>query len=123
MYNFRENFTIDENQLVNLKIESWITPKDASKKNYKRIVNQLQKDIKQLTYELSSILKYQNNYIINLDIRYSGIKYGKHSYMSCEIILAPKGEKLETQSIEEYLTYLQILFAENIYFNFQKNKS
>jgi hypothetical protein len=77
---------------VYINISAWAEPTNQDEEiNYSRVIKDINKKLKQDLFnyfnsnENSGFLK--NNTIVDLDIRESGIKYGKRSFMSCEITL------------------------------------
>tara|TARA_Y100000592_G_C5397244_1_gene281306 strand:- start:403 stop:840 length:438 start_codon:yes stop_codon:yes gene_type:complete len=59
--------------------------------DYDRVINKLRKDIKQtLNTTLDKKDFHHDKYIVDLDMRSSGISYKKRSFMSCEITLFQK---------------------------------
>ena len=59
--------------------------------NYQSIIKKLRKEIKHnLNLNLNSEDFYNNKYIVDLDMRASGISHVKRSFMSCEITLYQK---------------------------------
>jgi hypothetical protein len=77
---------------VYINISAWAEPTNQDDEvNYTRVIKDINKKLKQDLFnyfnlnENSGFLK--NNTIVDLDIRESGIKYGKRSFMSCEITL------------------------------------
>lgn len=79
---------------IYINISAWGEPTEEKELNYNRIISQLAKCIKQSTY---NYLKtnyddrfYTDRSIIDLDMRESGIKFGKRSFMNCEITLYQK---------------------------------
>ena len=52
---FRNITELSEN-CYNLKLEAWLTPKDNIERDYKSIVKKIEKDLKQLTYQLMNTL-------------------------------------------------------------------
>lgn len=81
---------------VYINISSWAQPKENDDNiNYSRSIKNLNKKIRQTVYNFldsneTYFLKEQT--IVDLDIRESGIKYGKRSFMSCELTLYSKTE-------------------------------
>ena len=116
MYCFR---FVDETEgkTFNLKVECWFTPKTEEEKDYKRYVNSFLKRIKQMTYDIKDLIGY-DEYIVNLDMRPSGIKFGKSSYMCSEIMLFSE----KAIDVETYLSMLNTLFKQDQYFSFYQNK-
>jgi len=74
-----------------INISSWATPTDENDTQYQRHLRELNKEIKQKIYNYLVYNKknffIKDRTIIDLDIRESGIKFGKKSFMSCEITL------------------------------------
>jgi len=59
--------------------------------NYEYFLSNLRKKIKQkLNNNLDQDLYYNNKYIVDLDMRTSGLSVEKRSFMSCEITLYQK---------------------------------
>lgn len=117
MYSFRCQ-SENDGESLSLKIESWFTPKSKENINYKSYIAKLQKKIKQMTYSIKNLVGCDENYIIDLDMRASGIKYGKNSYMCINIMLFYEDD------IEEvfYLSMLNDLLNEDDYFMFFETK-
>ena len=78
--------TVDAKQLksIYLNIQSWVTPKQEFEKP-ERIVSDLSKSIKNSVYEMIDTGLFKSNYIVDLDLRTSGITFGKKSFMNLEI--------------------------------------
>lgn len=112
------NITELSEDCYNLKLEAWLTPRDNKERDYKSIVKKIEKDLKQLTYQLKSGLSIEE-YIIDLDLRVSGISYGKKSYMKCYITLMKKEKNIDT---ELYLNYLNEYFDSNEIFEMSQDK-
>tara|TARA_Y100001937_G_scaffold105534_1_gene146465 strand:- start:718 stop:1155 length:438 start_codon:yes stop_codon:yes gene_type:complete len=65
--------------------------KEENEIDYDRIINKIRKDIKRtLNVNLNKEDFYNDKYIVDLDMRSSGISYKKRSFMSCEITLFQK---------------------------------
>lgn len=78
--------TVDAKQLksIYLNIQSWVSPKDEIDNNL-RVVSDLSKGVKNSVYEMLDRGIFKENYIVDLDLRTSGIVYGKKSFMNLEI--------------------------------------
>jgi hypothetical protein len=78
--------TVDAKELksVYLNIQSWVTPK-VEFENNERVVSDFSKSIKNSVYEMIDLGIFKPNYIVDLDLRTSGIVYGKKSFMNLEI--------------------------------------
>jgi hypothetical protein len=73
-------------QSIYLNISTWVEPTIAHFNNKKTISN-LNKAIKQSVYGNIKNTDFDDNYIIDVDIRESGFRYGKCSFMSCNVTL------------------------------------
>jgi hypothetical protein len=117
---------------VYINISSWAQPKeDDDTINYNRCIKNLNKKIRQVIYNfLDSNETYfiKEQTIVDLDIRESGIKYGKRSFMSCELTLY---SKIEIPVNDEYMsdilkmiytTLMKNVFESNDTFDFYKKK-
>jgi hypothetical protein len=80
--------TVDSKNLksIYLNIQSWVTPKDEYE-NVERVVSTFGKSIKNSVYEVLDRGMFKEKYIVDLDLRTSGITYGKKSFMNLEITL------------------------------------
>lgn len=83
---------------IYINISAWGEPTSSVDMNYTRVISRLAKCIKQNIY---NTLKASNdskfnilNSIVDLDMRESGIKFGKKSFMNCEITLYQIGESM-----------------------------
>lgn len=85
--------TVDSKNLKSLYInlQTWVLPKDEYE-NWNRIVGNLSRDIKHSVYESLNTELFQENFIVDLDLRTSGIQVGKKSFMNLEINLFTKNE-------------------------------
>jgi hypothetical protein len=118
---------------VYLNLSSWIKPLINDELNYSRIIKDLDKSIRQSVYNFLNLnttsLFFKNYTIVDFDLRKSGIKYGKTSYLSCEVTLYLKNE-LSVNSIEIKQEIDNIInciiknnFIENKYFSFNNKKA
>jgi hypothetical protein len=85
--------TVDSKNLKSLYInlQTWVLPKDEYE-NWVRIVGNLSRDIKHSVYESLNGELFHENFIVDLDLRTSGIQVGKKSFMNLEINLFTKNE-------------------------------
>jgi hypothetical protein len=92
---------------VFINISAWIDPKHSSEENYQRIIRNNHKKIKQVLYNRfasNNELFIKDRTIVDFDVRESGIKFGKRSFMNCEITLFVYEEIGETlDSVKEEL--------------------
>jgi hypothetical protein len=95
---------IDKNNPKSLyiNISSWATPISENEQDYVKCFRHLNKQIKQQLYNYIKINKKDfivfDRTIVDLDIRESGVKFGKKSFMSCEITFFSKINLPITQS-------------------------
>ncbi len=117
---------------IYINISSWAEPLEEEDVNYNQVIRNLNKRIKQTLFNIFD--KEQDCFfdggrtIVDLDIRESGIRYGKRSFMSCEITLFLHNEmsvtsdymKDKLESVTEEL--LKTNFESNKTFKFHKKK-
>lgn len=113
--------TVDSKNLksVYLNLQSWVNPKDEYE-NWNRIVSYFSKTIKNSVYEVLDKEIFKENYIVDLDLRSSGIVTGKKSFMNLEITFFTNQEfDFKDVILKESLRRV----TRNIYIeNFKKNK-
>jgi hypothetical protein len=117
---------------IYINLSSWVEPKeDVEHINYTRRIKNINKKIRQTVYNLlntKDTLFFENQTIIDLDIRESGIKYGKRSFMSCEITLyasneIPVNDECMKESLSKiYLSIIKNVFENDETFEFYKKK-
>jgi hypothetical protein len=80
--------TVDSKNLksIYINIQSWVTPKDEYD-NWNRVVSTLGREIKNSVSESINSSLFQENSIVDLDLRTSGISKGKKSFFNLEINL------------------------------------
>jgi hypothetical protein len=69
-----------------LNIQSWVQPKDEYE-NWDRIVANLSREVKHSVLESLNTNYYKTNFIVDLDLRTSGIQINKKSFMNLEVNL------------------------------------
>lgn len=118
---------------VYINISSWAEPSDDDvNENRNKIIRILNKRIKQNLFN-NFEKKYHNffnsnNIIVILDIKESGVKFGKRSFMSCEINLFSKLElPVNSDIMKEILAdiskeLIEEVFEKFEYFKFHKKK-
>jgi len=85
--------TVDNHNVksVFINLSTWALPKEKGDLDYSTIISKLNKKIKQELYDTVSLkytdLFHENRIIFDLDMRESGVKYGKKSFLSCEVTL------------------------------------
>lgn len=107
-------------ECINIKIESWCTPKIQENINYKNHIKSIQKKVRQMTYEYKDRFNYDEDYIVDLDIRYSGVEYGKLSYMSCQIMLFKTQNEIDETG---YLNKIEEILNSDDFFKYSKDKN
>lgn len=72
---------------VFLNISAWGEPTDEDIEQYTSVISFLKKEIKSHLFKTLPLSFSRVRTIVDLDIRESGVSYGKRSYMGCEITL------------------------------------
>ena len=115
-----------------INISAWAEPKNESEINYRRIIRDSDKKIRQIIYNsldgnaTTPFLKDRT--IMDYDIRESGLKYGKRSFVGCEITIYMKYEiPVNSDFLKPIVNDLinaiiDLGFEENKYFKFYKKK-
>lgn len=80
--------TVDSKNLKSLyiNIQSWVQPKEEHD-NWVRVVGNLSRDVKHAVLESLNTTQFKNDFIVDLDLRTSGINVGKKSFMNLEVTL------------------------------------
>ena len=121
--------TVDSKNLksVYINIQSWVTPKE-NYDNWNRIVSNLSREIKHSVFDSINNKLFQDNSIVDLDLRTSGISHGKKSFFNLEINLYTNSE-LDFKSTEikdSVKIIVKSVFRNNIlknkYFDFSTSK-
>ena len=119
-------------------ISTWVLPKKDG--NYNRIITSFENKIKKLIKENNFINNeiFDEFYILDLDLRSSGIRLNKKSFMSLEFNLYQKGSEIDYLPLISFdpkrhlFTYvtkminnitLSELFVNNEYFDFYLTKT
>ena len=122
--------TIDSQILksIYLNIQTWVEPhKDSD--NWNRVVLNLSRSIKHTVLRSINQKLFKENFIVDLDLRPSGINLNKKSFLNLEVNLFTNIESLDFKdnSLKESLKELtkNIInsnFSKNDYFNFSITK-
>jgi hypothetical protein len=122
-----------ESKAVFINFSAWAEPiEDVSEINISSVIRNIDKHIKQTIYNKLSLTESEfmvDRTIVDFDLRKSGIKFGKRSFMNCEITLYLKSElTLANPDIKDDLNALlkhiiKTVFETNPYFKFHKRKS
>jgi hypothetical protein len=80
--------TVDSKNLksIYINIQSWVDPK-LDLENWNRIVCNFSREIKHTVFDSIDTSLFTLNSIVDLDLRTSGINYGKKSFLNLEINL------------------------------------
>ncbi len=113
-----------------LSISSWGKPKIDEDVNYDKILSSINNKLKRVvSNKLNTDMFDSRRYIIDFDMKSSGIRYGKKSFMNCEITLYQKLKlKLSENNLQIELKniiddVIKEVFNENKYFSFEKKKA
>jgi hypothetical protein len=122
--------TVDSINLKSLylNIQTWVEPIEESE-NWTRVVLNLSRGIKHSIYEIINKELFNENFIVDLDLRSSGLHLGKKSFMNLEINFYLKNEGLDIKGVEiknslQEITkqIFKINFSNNQYFDFYLTK-
>lgn len=122
--------TVDSKNLksVYLNIQTWATPV-ISCENWNRVVANLSRNIKHNILDVVDLETFQQNYIVDLDLRTSGIQVNKKSFMNLEITFFMKKElDFKSNELKDKLKKIaKYIYQENMkknpYFDFTVSKS
>jgi hypothetical protein len=112
-----------------LNLQTWVEPINEPE-NWTRVVLNLSRAVKHSVYETLDKDLFDDSFIVDLDLRSSGLTLGKKSFMNLEINFFLNEEELDFKSkeIKENLkTIVTRIYDENFnnndYFNFTLTKS
>jgi hypothetical protein len=112
-----------------LTVSCWAEP-NKEEESWERVIKSLRRDIKSQLYNTVDIdIFKEEKSIIDLDIRSSGIRTGKRSYLNCEMTLFVKSNiEFKSEKINYSVTgilngLIENVFETNKYFRFHKTKS
>jgi hypothetical protein len=122
--------TVDSFELksIYLNIQTWVEPyKDSD--NWNRVVLNLSRSIKHIVLRSINQKFFKENFIVDLDLRPSGINLNKKSFLNLEINLFTNIESLDFKDnfLKESLkdltkNIINSNFSKNDYFNFSITK-
>lgn len=117
---------------VYINISAWAEPLSENEDNYGRAIKDINKKVKQSLYNSFSSDNFSefmcDRTIVDLDIRESGIRFGKRSYMNCEITLflnseMPVNSEFMKPQLDEVLgMVIKSTFDSSKVFKFHKRK-
>ena len=114
--------TVDSINLKSLylNIQTWVEPIEESE-NWTRVVLNLSRGIKHSIYKTINKKIFTDKFIVDLDLRSSGLNVGKKSFMNLEINFYLKEEGFDIKGIEIKKSLQEI--TEQIFkTNFSKNE-
>lgn len=123
--------TVDSKEFKSLYInlQTWVQPKRDSA-NWNRVVLNMNKSIKQSIYENIDKINFDDNFIVDLDLRSSGLKLNKKSFLNLEITLFVKNKNIDFKSLKLkrilkklVLDIYSDVFKKNEYFRFYLTKN
>ncbi len=113
---------------IYLNIQTWVGPKIDMVEGWERVISNLSRQIKHTIYDIINKTFFEDKFILDLDLRSSGIQYGKKSFLNLEITFFVKEQVSFKSNIlkGEMKKITQILFFENFkdnkYFDFNITK-
>lgn len=115
-----------------ISISAWAEPKTKGEINNNRIIRDIDKKVRQTVYDTlnnnTTTPFIKDRSIIDLDIRESGVKYGKRSFLNCEITLfmryeIPVNSENLKPTIDRIINIIiKSAFETNRHFKFFKKK-
>jgi hypothetical protein len=123
--------TVDNNipKAIYINISTWGTPKSNDKTiDYNKVINNIHQAVHyNVQTKLSPNLFIKDKIIVDLDMRKSGVGYGKRSFMNCEVTLYQLTKyKINSEEIQNEVTNLSSsiidMFDNDTYFTFHKTK-
>jgi hypothetical protein len=122
--------TVDSVNLKSLylNIQTWVEPIEECE-NWNRVVLNMSRNIKHSIYESINKKMFDDNFIVDLDLRSSGLNLNKKSFMNLEVNFYLLDDELDFKSseIKESLKKItnkifQTNFFKNEFFNFYLTK-
>jgi hypothetical protein len=114
---------------VYLNIQTWVEPITESE-NWSRVVLNLSRAIRHTIYEILDRNIFEDNFIVDLDLRASGLVVGKKSFLNLEVnlyfkdvILDFKSKKLKDLLKKMTKEIMSSNFSNNQYFKLHLRKS
>lgn len=112
-----------------ISISTWAKPKVESTIDYDKITRKLNKKISTYVYNNVDKDLFDNKFaIVDLDLRTSGIRFDKRSYMNCDITLYKKTKaSIEDENIDDAVNkildgVIKDVLNKSEYFSFHKTK-
>ena len=122
--------TVDSKELksIYINIQTWVTPLE-DKDSWSNVVNTLTRSIKHSVFSSLDRELFKENFIVDLDLRTSGIRKDKKSFMNLEINLYTNtSSDFKSNEIKESVKkIIKKIYRENIinnrHFNFSSSKN
>lgn len=113
--------TVDSVNLKSLylNIQTWVEPKEDYE-NWNRVVQNMSRSIKHSVYESLDKKIFEENFIVDLDLRSSGLNLGKKSFMNLEVNFYTNNQISDFKSNllkEELKKITNEIFKRNFYKN------
>jgi hypothetical protein len=116
---------------VYINISAWGEPTDENTDSYVSVISSLKKEVKRYIHNNLPLTFSKNRTIIDLDMRESGIAFGKRSFMSCEITLyqrTPDGDILRSTELKKVMGDVTDKLVRDVFdkyesFKFHKKKN
>jgi hypothetical protein len=122
--------TVDSKELksIYINIQTWVTPLE-DKDSWTNVVNTLTRSIKHSVFSSLDKQLFRENFIVDLDLRTSGIRKDKKSFMNLEVNLYTNSSlDFKSNEIKESVkNIIKKIYRENIinnrHFNFSLSKN
>ena len=121
-----------EPKSIYLELSTWAEPLIDGDIDYLSVIKKMTKNIKdevRLNLSKTSLYNfYDNKIIVDLDLRESGLKFGKKSYLNCEITLMTSSYfKIDDEHVVNFVdsvfeNIIKKVFDNSEYFKFYKKK-
>jgi len=117
---------------VYINISAWGEPTSDNVENYVSVIGSLKKEVKKYIHNNLPLSFSKNRTIVDLDMRESGITYGKRSFMSCELTLyqrtSTNGDLLKSKELKRVMYDITDKLIKNVFneyesFKFHKKKN
>jgi hypothetical protein len=92
--------TVDSKNLksIYLVLQTWIEP-NAEYENWSKLTGEIKRNILHTLLEVVDCTFFEKKYIVDLDLRTSGIKKNKKSFLNLEVTLFTHKENIDFKSI------------------------
>jgi len=129
--NFKCSYgTVDSKNFksIYINLQSWVKPRNHQE-NWERVVSNFHRKLKNFIGEILNQFTFENKFIVDLDLRSSGISVNKKSFMNLEITLFVKGDldfkstKIKSSVKEIVDSISKEIFKNNDLFTFHLTKT